>query len=133
MSSSKRACAKSASSISGCTSASRPARPESRALMPESSERVHIAALRAEEVPRVVELAQLIWRAPYPRIISTAQIGYMLAQRYNPEVVRAELGRDDVYWDVLYRGGMPAGFASYFLTGAPGEMKLDKLYVHPRY
>jgi ribosomal protein S18 acetylase RimI-like enzyme len=23
------------------------------------------------------------------------------------------------------------GFASYFLTGNPGEMKLDKLYVHP--
>ena len=26
-----------------------------------------------------------------------------------------------------------AGFASYFLTGVPGEMKLDKLYVHPRH
>jgi ribosomal protein S18 acetylase RimI-like enzyme len=25
-----------------------------------------------------------------------------------------------------------AGFASYFLTGIAGEMKLDKLYVHPR-
>ncbi|HEX6827503.1 MAG TPA: GNAT family N-acetyltransferase, partial [Burkholderiales bacterium] len=27
--------------------------------------------------------------------------------------------------------GAMAGFSSYFRTGIPGEMKLDKLYVHP--
>ena len=26
-----------------------------------------------------------------------------------------------------------AGFAAYFMTGVAGEMKLDKLYVHPRH
>jgi diamine N-acetyltransferase len=33
----------------------------------------------------------------------------------------------------LMVGEQMAGFASYFLTGVPGEMKLDKLYVHPRH
>ena len=30
-------------------------------------------------------------------------------------------------------GDEMAGFASYFLGEAPGEMKLDKLYVHQRH
>ena len=82
---------------------------------------------------RLVELAREIWHAHYPAIISTAQIEYMLAQRYDAQVVRGELGRDGIWWDKLMAGGEMAGFASYFLTGVPGEMKLDKLYVHPRH
>jgi ribosomal protein S18 acetylase RimI-like enzyme len=80
-----------------------------------------------------VELAREIWRAHYPALIGTAQIEYMLAQRYDVEVVRGELGRDGIWWDKLMAGAEMAGFASYFLTGVPGEMKLDKLYVHPRH
>ncbi|MBI3044648.1 MAG: GNAT family N-acetyltransferase [Betaproteobacteria bacterium] len=57
----------------------------------------------------------------------------MLDQRYGRDVVRAELQRDGLWWDRLMVAGQLAGFASYFLTGAPGEMKLDKLYVHPRH
>ena len=80
----------------------------------------------------LVALACEIWRAHYPAIIGGAQIEYMLAQRYDPRVVREELGRDGIWWDKLMAGGEMAGFASYFLTGIAGEMKLDKLYVHPR-
>jgi GNAT superfamily N-acetyltransferase len=83
------------------------------------------------DVERLVALAREIWLAHYPAIISNAQIEYMLAQRYEPRVVRAELGRDGIWWDKLMVDTTMAGFASYFLTGARGEMKLDKLYVHP--
>ncbi|MGH8648029.1 MAG: GNAT family N-acetyltransferase [Burkholderiales bacterium] len=77
-------------------------------------------------------LAREIWYAHYSAIISAAQIEYMLGQRYNSDVVRAELLRDGVWWDKLMVAGRMAGFASYFQSGVPGEMKLDKLYVHPR-
>ena len=77
-------------------------------------------------------LAREIWHAHYPAIVSMAQIEYMLDQRYNARVVLGELQRDDLWWDKLVVDGAMAGFASYWLTGAPGEMKLDKLYVHPR-
>jgi ribosomal protein S18 acetylase RimI-like enzyme len=91
-----------------------------------------IDALAAEDVERLIALAREIWYAHYPAIISTAQIEYMLEERYNARVVRAELERDGVWWDKLTVAGEMAGFASYFLTSHPGEMKLDKLYVHPR-
>jgi len=94
---------------------------------------VTIVSVEVEDVERLVALAREIWYAHYPAIIGTAQIEYMLGQRYNSDVVLAELRRDGVWWDKLMVAGEMAGFASYFLTGDPGEMKLDKLYVHPRH
>ena len=75
-------------------------------------------------------LAAEIWHAHYPAIISVAQIEYMLAQRYDPAIVRDELRRGDLWWDQLLVGGRMTGFSSYFRTGNANEMKLDKLYVH---
>jgi ribosomal protein S18 acetylase RimI-like enzyme len=78
----------------------------------------------------IAGLAGGIWRRHYADIISAAQIEYMLKQRYDPQVIRAELRRHDLWWDKLLVGDAITGFASYFLTAQPGEMKLDKLYVH---
>jgi ribosomal protein S18 acetylase RimI-like enzyme len=94
---------------------------------------VRIEPVTLADVEVLVELAREIWHAHYPAIIGGAQIEYMLAQRYDVAVVRGELGRDGIWWDKLMAGEEMAGFASYFLTGVPGEMKLDKLYVHPRH
>ncbi len=82
---------------------------------------------------QLIGLAREIWYAHYPAIIGAAQIEYMLGQRYNPETVRAELQQRGLWWDKLVVGAEMAGFASYFLTQVPGEMKLDKLYVQPRH
>jgi len=94
---------------------------------------VRIEPLVAADVERLVALAREIWYAHYPGIVSEAQIEYMLAQRYDPRLIRAELERSDVWWDKLMIGDEMAGFASCFLGGAAGEMKLDKLYVHQRH
>ena len=95
-------------------------------------DRVRIEPLGADDVERLAALAREIWYAHYPAIISVAQIEYMLAERYRSGFVLAELQRDGLWWDKLTVAGAMEGFASYFLTGVPGEMKLDKLYVHPR-
>jgi ribosomal protein S18 acetylase RimI-like enzyme len=91
-----------------------------------------IEPVAAEDVERLAGLAREIWYAHYSAIISAAQIEYMLGQRYHSDVVLAELRSDGMWWDKLIVAGGMAGFASYFLSGVPGEMKLDKLYVHPR-
>ena len=57
----------------------------------------------------------------------------MLAQRYRPEVVLAELQRTDVWWELAILKKRPVGFSSCQLADAPGELKLDKLYVHPQH
>ena len=96
-------------------------------------ENFRIEPVTRADVERLAVLAREIWRAHYAAIIGTAQIEYMLAQRYEPRIVREELGRDGTWWDKLMAGETMAGFASYFLTGVPAQMKLDKLYVHPDY
>jgi len=91
---------------------------------------VRIEPLSDADAETLAALAREIWYAHYPAIIGTAQIEYMLSQRYDPAVVRAELRQDGVWWDKLMVGPEMSGFASYLLAGA--DLKLDKLYVHPR-
>lgn len=91
---------------------------------------IRIAPVAVADIPRLSALAAEIWRRHYADIISAGQIEYMLRQRYDSGAVREELQRKDLWWDQLLVGGEMTGFASYFLTGNAGEMKLDKLYVH---
>lgn len=92
---------------------------------------VRVEPITAEDVERVAQLAADVWWHHYPGIISAAQIEYMLGQRYDPALVRAELQRKDLWWDKLVAGGTIAAFASYFLVEEGKAIKLDKLYVHP--
>lgn len=92
-----------------------------------------IRALRETEIPPLVALAREIWRAHYPGIISVAQIESMLAERYTEAVIREELARDDVWWDVMFVKGAMKGYTSYFWydqANAAGTIKIDKLYLH---
>lgn len=94
------------------------------------SETVEILPVEPGDAESVAALAREIWERHYTDIIGVAQIEYMLKQRYEPRIIRVELRREDLWWDKLLVQGRVVGFASYFLTGEPGEMKLDKLYVH---
>ncbi len=91
-----------------------------------------IESLRDADAETVAALAREIWHAHYPGIISDAQIEYMLAQRYDPTVIRAELVLPDVWWYKLLVQGSMAGYASWQLEPGGIAMKIDKLYVHPR-
>lgn len=88
-----------------------------------------ISALAEAQIETLRSLAAEVWREHYPPIIGAAQTEYMLAQRYAAAVIRSELARDDVWWDVLCEDEEMLAFASSF--AASGELKLDKLYVRP--
>ena len=96
---------------------------EGKNLCPE------ILPVESGDVERIAALAREIWLAHYSGIIVIEQIEYMLRQRYEPSLIRAELTRDGLWWDKLLLGDEIIAFSSYFLSGEPGEMKLDKLYV----
>ena len=98
--------------------------------MSEASSGRLVKSAAREDAAAISALAREIWYPHYSTIISKAQIEYMLAQRYDPEIIRAELASGDAWWDKLLVDGLMIGFASCFLTETPGEMKLDKLYVH---
>src|SRR5436190_11929008 len=83
-----------------------------------------------EHLPAIAALAEVIWRAHYPGIISPAQIDYMLARMYDLEVLRRELA-GDISYDRLLLQERLAGFAAYGPMSGGQELKLHKLYVHP--
>jgi GNAT superfamily N-acetyltransferase len=89
--------------------------------------------LRATEadLSGIAGLAGVIWRACYPGIISHAQIDYMLARMYSPDVLRDEIRSQGIRYDLLLVEGELSGFASYGPTGELGVMKLHKLYLLP--
>lgn len=90
-----------------------------------------IAPLGDADVETLCALARVVWRAHYPPIIGEAQTEYMLAQRYRPEIIRAELARVDLWWDTLVQDGRMVAYASSLLADGPLSMTIDKLYVHP--
>ena len=90
---------------------------------------MQIAPLDERDIAALIELAGLIWRRHYPGIISMQQIDYMLAQRYTPAIIRAQMQSGSAWWDRALVDGSMIGFAQYELHGH--SMKLDKLYIHP--
>ena len=91
---------------------------------------VQIEPATGEHLPGIAALAEAIWRAHYPGIISNEQINYMLARMYDVDVMRQEL-ENGIAYDRLMIDGELRGFASYGPTSNDDELKLHKLYVHP--
>lgn len=88
-------------------------------------------AMTAADFGTVARLGEVIWRAHYTKIIGSAQIGYMLADRYTPEKLGIYLNADDRWLMLLRIDGRAVGYCSYALTDDPGEMKLEQLYLLP--
>lgn len=95
------------------------------------SSELRIAPLAEDDIAAVIDLAGVIWRHHYPGIVSMEQIDYMLAQRYTPAVIRAQMQSGNAWWDKAALDGRIMGFAQYELYER--AMKLDKLYVHQDY
>lgn len=89
----------------------------------------HLDALTEMDFETVARLGSTIWRSHYSKMISMAQIDYMLAGRYTPENLRRYLVADDRWLDLLRLGDKPVGYCSYARTSTPGEAKLEQLYL----
>jgi GNAT superfamily N-acetyltransferase len=101
--------------------------------MPSTSNEaaVEIRPMTAADIEPLRALAREIWVGHYTPIIGGAQIEYMLGQRYCAPVLRAELARNDIWWDLLFVAGTMVGYSSYFVADDGITLYLDKLYIHP--
>ena len=88
-----------------------------------------IVAASADDLPAIAALAEVVWRAHYPGIISDAQIDYMLERMYGLDTLRHELALH-VRYDRAFVGNEFVAFAAHG-PAANDELKLHKLYVHP--
>ena len=86
------------------------------------------------DVPFIRTLAERVWWAHYPEIISDDQINYMLSAWYNSEVVTAQIrDKSHHYWLVFADGAdQPCGYLDISPKNNPGEYYLNKFYIDQR-
>jgi ribosomal protein S18 acetylase RimI-like enzyme len=87
--------------------------------------------LREGDFATLTALAETIWRQHYTPIIGNAQVEYMLAGRYTAERLRAYIGAENRWMDILFLGAEAVGYCSYSRSApaGPQEMKLEQLYL----
>lgn len=78
------------------------------------------------------DLARLTWRRCFAGMITSAQIEYMLAQRYETEDLASRLSSPWPAYELLLLDGEPVAFAAHG-PDEPGTWKLHQLYVHPEW
>lgn len=81
----------------------------------------------ASEHPRIEALAREIWREHYARILSEAQIDYMLEAMYAPSALANDAAHG-VHFELLEVAGVAVGFIGYGPVEAH-VCKLHKLYL----
>lgn len=91
---------------------------------------IDIIPVTLAEIDIIPPLADRIWRAHYPGIITHDQIDYMLRNGYSPDVIRHELLHEHISWMLIKKDEKSIGFISF---GPYGELttKLHKLYLLP--
>lgn len=105
--------------------------PQSAAQpMDDELPELRFAPLESKDIPSIITLAQRIWRAHYPGIISTEQIEYMLADRYTPENLQKLIDTPNGHFCVAWEEQTPVGFL--YMTEEPDQTTfIQQLYIDP--
>jgi ribosomal protein S18 acetylase RimI-like enzyme len=72
-------------------------------------------------------LADKIWRAHYPSIITMEQIEYMLQMMYSKEALKKQMDEGQ-HFLLAFKGELPVGYISYSVKDT-GDYFLHKFYV----
>ena len=82
------------------------------------------------DIPTLRRLADRIWKACYPGMISRAQIDFMLRWMYSEEQLREDLAQG-VRLELVEVDGVPVGYLATEADGPSGALHLHKLYLIP--
>ena len=83
------------------------------------------------DLPNLLPLANVIWRACYPGVITVEQIDYMIPRMYGLATLQREVRSEGIRYDRAIAAGEMIGFASYGPAETGDAYKLHKLYLHP--
>ncbi|MGQ5525555.1 GNAT family N-acetyltransferase [Chitinimonas sp. PSY-7] len=98
-------------------------------MLPSTLADARLDALSETDFETVARLGNDIWRSHYAKMISMAQIDFMLAGRYAANKLRSYLDSDSRWMMLLRLADEPVGYCSYAHTEIPGELKLEQLYL----
>jgi diamine N-acetyltransferase len=84
----------------------------------------------ADDIPRLRELAEKIWRTSYAEMITARQMDYMLGWMYSAVKIEEELSAG-VGWEVAALEDRAVGYLACTAEPSASRLKLDKLYLLP--
>lgn len=91
----------------------------------------HLRRASEADIPLIRQLADRIWWAHYPSIISEAQIAYMLGSIYSEEALLRQMNEEgQVFW-LPEMNGQAQGFLAVSQK-EPGAYFLHKFYLDTR-
>lgn len=100
--------------------------------MTRAAIQVSVEPVAEADLPVIRSLAERIWRASYPGMISMGQIEYMLDWMYAIDRLREDL-RSGVVFEWARFEGSPVGYLATQVESASEVLHLHKLYVLPEF
>lgn len=101
--------------------------------MSQETHRIFVRPAAERDFPVIAALAGRIWRTCFPGLIGTAQIEYMLAQRYTPAALHAATAGGRLTYFLGLLESQAIAYAADGPGDQPGEWKLHQLYVDPEW
>lgn len=83
------------------------------------------------DLPTIRAIAHATWPVAYARILSPAQLAYMLERMYSEAALEEQFNELGHRFLLAERDGVALGFAGYAHRHLPGRTRLHKLYVLP--
>jgi diamine N-acetyltransferase len=78
------------------------------------------------DIETLRSLAREIWTASYSKMLSAAQLEYMLNWMYSRETIEKEM-KEGVLWELIEYENKPIGYIA--VTPEGEELKLNKIYI----
>lgn len=91
------------------------------------------APIPVGELKQVRQLAGEIWPLVYSRLLSAAQIDYMIERMYDPAVLREEVETGGIRYEWILLDSEAAGFLAYGPVRQDHPCTLHKLYLRPAF
>ena len=93
---------------------------------------IRIQKAGAEDLQKIHDMAQVVFRHTYRDILSPEQMEYMMDWMYSADSLRKQMTEDGHIYYLAYRGNEPAGYLSIQPEGEH-TFHLQKIYVLPSF
>ncbi len=92
---------------------------------------MNLVKANISDLPIIINLTKKIWPVAYGKIISIAQLDYMIDKFYNETALRELIQKGHVFYLAQDDNGKDVGFVSYEINSKPNKTKIHKIYVLP--
>ena len=92
---------------------------------------MNLVKANISDLPIIINLTNKIWPVAYGKIISLAQLDYMIDKFYTETALGELMQKGHVFYLAQDDDGKYIGFVSYEINSEPNKTKIHKIYVLP--